>query len=338
MKSDVTNKVLVTGAGGFIGSHVVEELLTAGYEVRALVHYNGGSRTGHLAWLDDKLIGGLEIVFGDVRDGVLMRSVVQGCDAILHLAALIGIPYSYAAPQSYIETNVVGVLNILEAARANDTARVVITSTSEVYGSAQRVPIDEEHPLSAQSPYSASKIGGDKLGESYFRSFGLPLVTLRPFNTYGSRQSARAVLPAILAQLLSGAQELHLGEPVAEAGSRVREGYGARVPARAADSGDRRPGHPSGHQQRRERGRVGATLSESHGPGSGDPRRSGPGAARPQRGRPFAGRPREGAAAAGVGTLDGARRRHPGDRGIYREAPRTLRRSALCGVGNTQHI
>lgn len=211
MKSDVTNKVLVTGAGGFIGSHVVEELLTAGYEVRALVHYNGGSRTGHLAGLDDKLKGGLEIVFGDVRDGVLMRSVVQECDAVLHLAALIGIPYSYAAPQSYIETNVVGVLNILEAARANDTARVVITSTSEVYGSAQRVPIDEEHPLSAQSPYSASKIGGDKLGESYFRSFGLPLVTLRPFNTYGPRQSARAVLPAILAQLLSGAQELHLG-------------------------------------------------------------------------------------------------------------------------------
>ncbi len=201
----------MTGAGGFIGSHVVEELLAAGYEVRALVHYNSGARTGNLAFLDGRLKAGLEIVFGDIRDGGMMRTFVKDCDAILHLAALIGIPYSYVAPQSYIETNVIGVLNILEAARAQETARVVITSTSEVYGTAQQVPIDESHPLVGQSPYSASKIGGDKLAESYFRSFGVPLVTLRPFNTYGPRQSARAVLPSILTQLLAGRQELRLG-------------------------------------------------------------------------------------------------------------------------------
>lgn len=211
MQTSNKNKVAVTGAGGFIGSHVVEELLAAGYAVRALVHYNSGGLVGNLAFLDDRLKPGLEIVFGDIRDGGMMRSFLQGCDAVLHLAALIGIPYSYVAPESYIQTNVTGVLNILEAARANETARVVITSTSEVYGTAQRVPIDEDHPLAGQSPYSASKIGGDKLAESYFRSFELPVVTLRPFNTYGPRQSARAVLPTILSQLFAGRQELRLG-------------------------------------------------------------------------------------------------------------------------------
>jgi len=211
MQTNSTNKVAVTGAGGFIGSHVVEELLAAGYEVRALVHYNSGGRVGNLAFLDSRLEAGLEIVLGDIRDSGTMRAFVKGCDAVLHLAALIGIPYSYVAPQSYIETNVMGVLNILEAARANGTARVVITSTSEVYGSAQYVPIDEDHPLAAQSPYSASKIGGDKLAESYFRACGLPLVTLRPFNTYGPRQSARAVIPAILSQLLAGGKDVLLG-------------------------------------------------------------------------------------------------------------------------------
>lgn len=211
MPTNGKKRIAVTGAGGFIGSHVVEELLAAGYEVRALVRYNSGSSVGNLAFLDAGMRAGLEIVFGDIRDGGMMRTFLKGCDAVLHLAALIGIPYSYAAPQSYIETNVIGVLNILEAARANGTARIVVTSTSEVYGTAQRVPIDEDHPLAAQSPYSASKIGGDKLVESYFLSFGVPLVTLRPFNTYGPRQSARAVLPAILTQLLAGRQDVRLG-------------------------------------------------------------------------------------------------------------------------------
>ncbi|MBT7066019.1 MAG: NAD-dependent epimerase/dehydratase family protein [Verrucomicrobia bacterium] len=211
MQTKNKKKVAVTGAGGFIGSHVVEDLLAAGYAVRALVRYTSGAGIGNLAFLDGEMKADLEIVFGDIRDAGMMRSFLQGCDAVLHLAALIGIPYSYVAPASYIQTNVTGVLNILEAARANETARVVITSTSEVYGTAQYVPIDEDHPLQAQSPYSASKIGGDKLAESYFRSFEVPVVTLRPFNTYGPRQSARAVIPTILSQLLAGTKEVRLG-------------------------------------------------------------------------------------------------------------------------------
>jgi NAD dependent epimerase/dehydratase len=204
-------KVLVTGAGGFIGSHVTELLLKEGHYVRALVHYNSRGTWGHLQGMAEKLHPHLDIRLGDVRDAFLIRDLVSGCDTVLHLAALIGIPFSYVAPASYIATNVSGTLNILEACRQAKTRRVIVTSTSEVYGTARYTPIDERHPLQGQSPYSASKIGADKLAESYFRSFELPVVILRPFNTYGPRQSARAVIPTVLAQALNGATEIQLG-------------------------------------------------------------------------------------------------------------------------------
>ena len=204
-------KVLVTGSSGFIGSHLVETLVEAGHQVRALVHYNGAGRRGHLDELSPEKLAGVEIVHGDVTDSAQMHTLVSGCDAVCHLAALIGIPYSYEAPYSYSATNVGGTLNVLEACRRAGTSRLIITSTSEVYGTAQYSPIDELHPLQGQSPYSASKIGADKFAESYFRSFDLPVVTLRPFNTYGPRQSARAIIPTVLTQALSGASEIRLG-------------------------------------------------------------------------------------------------------------------------------
>lgn len=203
--------IFVTGAGGFVGSHVVEHLLGEGRKVRALVHYNGAGRRGFLDELNAKALGGLDIAFGDVRDPHQMARMVQGCDAVLHLAALIAIPYSYNAPASYVETNVQGTLNILEACRRQGVKRLVVTSTSEVYGTAQQVPMTETHPLQAQSPYAASKIGADQLALSYYRAHGLPVVVLRPFNTYGPRQSARAVLPTILSQILSGQKTIALG-------------------------------------------------------------------------------------------------------------------------------
>jgi dTDP-glucose 4,6-dehydratase len=203
--------VLVTGAGGFIGSHLVEALLHAGYAVRALVHYNSRGSWGHLDSLNAELRARLEVRPGDVSDPYQMQTIVAGCDTVYHLAALIGIPYSYQAPASYVATNVSGTLNILEAARSAGVRRVIVTSTSEVYGTARYAPIDEEHPLQAQSPYAASKIAADKLAESFYRSFGLPVVVLRPFNTYGPRQSARAVIPTVLSQALSGAPEIVLG-------------------------------------------------------------------------------------------------------------------------------
>ena len=209
-------KCLVTGAGGFIGSHVVEALLQAGHGVRALAHYNSRGSWGHLDGSPAAAHPGLDIRLGDVTDASMVRSLVDGCDVVLHLAALIGIPYSYHAPASYVATNVTGTLNILEACRAARVRRVVITSTSEVYGTARYTPIDEQHPLQAQSPYSASKIAADKLAESYFCSFDLPVVTLRPFNTFGPRQSARAVIPTVLTQALSGAGEIELGNLTAK--------------------------------------------------------------------------------------------------------------------------
>jgi dTDP-glucose 4,6-dehydratase len=195
-------QVLVTGAGGFIGSHLAEELTRAGAGVRAMVHYNSAGRRG---WLDQSpLRTSMECVAGDITDAGSVYSAMQGCDTVFHLGALIAIPYSYVAPASYVQTNVVGTLNVLEAARRLGTRRVVHTSTSEVYGTALQVPISETHPLQGQSPYSATKIGADKLAESYFRSFETPVVTVRPFNTYGPRQSARAVLPTIITQCLAG--------------------------------------------------------------------------------------------------------------------------------------
>lgn len=201
--------VLVTGAGGFIGSHLSEYLVRNGLKVRAFVHYNSNSSWG---WLDHSpLAKEMEIVSGDIRDFDSVSNAVKGVDEIYHLAALIGIPYSYESPLAYIRTNVEGTYNICEAARRAGTSRVMVTSTSEVYGTAQYVPIDEKHPLQPQSPYSASKIGADNLALSYFSSFGTPVVVARPFNTYGPRQSARAIIPTIATQLLSGAREVKLG-------------------------------------------------------------------------------------------------------------------------------
>jgi NAD dependent epimerase/dehydratase len=205
-------KVLVTGAGGFVGSHLVDALVRHGCRVRAMLHYDARAHRGNLELLDPAVLRDLEIVSGDVVDPFFVAHAVAGCDVVFHLAALIAIPHSYVAPASYVQTNVVGTLNVLEACRARGVERLVHTSTSECYGTARYTPIDEDHPLQGQSPYSASKIGADKLAESYHLSFGVSVATLRPFNTYGPRQSARAVLPSVLAQLLAGRRELRLGD------------------------------------------------------------------------------------------------------------------------------
>jgi NAD dependent epimerase/dehydratase len=203
--------VLVSGAGGFIGSHLVESLVEMGVHVKALLHYNCRNDIGNLSFLDKKYLNEIEIIMGNVEDVDCVNKAVKGCDCIFHLAALIGIPYSYIAPRSYVSANIIGTLNMLEAARHNDVQRVIHTSTSEVYGTALYEPIDEKHPLQGQSPYSASKIGADKLAESYFLSFRLPVVTVRPFNTFGPRQSARAVIPTIISQLLANKETIELG-------------------------------------------------------------------------------------------------------------------------------
>ena len=203
-------KVLVTGADGFIGSHLVEKLVSEGHEVRALALYNSFNNWG---WLEDvSCKQNIEIVLGDVRDPFFCDGLVKDIDTIFHLAALIAIPYSYMAPQSYIETNVTGTLNICQAALKHKVRRVLHTSTSEVYGTAKYVPIDEKHPLQPQSPYSASKIGADAIAMSYHHTFGLPLAIVRPFNTYGPRQSMRAVIPTIIGQLAAGKKEIQLGD------------------------------------------------------------------------------------------------------------------------------
>lgn len=203
-------KVLVTGADGFIGSHLTEMLLEKGCKVKALSYYNSFNNWG---WLEDIHANkNLEIVSGDVRDPHFCKEIVKGADIIFHLAALIAIPYSYVAPDSYIDTNVKGTLNICQAAKENGNIRVIHTSTSEVYGTAQYVPIDEKHPLQAQSPYSASKIGADAIAMSFYNAFNLPLTIARPFNTYGPRQSARAVIPTIITQIANGVKEIKLGD------------------------------------------------------------------------------------------------------------------------------
>lgn len=204
-------KILVTGAGGFIGSHLTEELVRAGFAVKALVRYNSSNSWGWLDTLPPEVRASIEVMAGDVRDPNGMRVAMQGCGRVFHLAALIGIPYSYHSPDSYVDTNVKGTLNVLQAARDANIERILVTSTSEVYGTARQVPITEEHPRQGQSPYSATKIGADHLALSYYLSFGTPVTVVRPFNTYGPRQSARAVIPTIITQLLAGAQELRLG-------------------------------------------------------------------------------------------------------------------------------
>jgi NAD dependent epimerase/dehydratase len=203
-------RVLVTGAGGFMGSHLVEALTRGGARVTAMVRYNSASSIGNLIFLPPALRDKVAIAAGNIEDADFVFRAVEGQDIVLHLAALIAIPYSYAAPRSYVRTNIEGTLNVLEAARRLRTQRVVHTSTSEVYGSAQRTPIDEDHPLQGQSPYSASKIGADKIADSYFRSFDTPVVIVRPFNTFGPRQSARAFIPTIIAQAMFR-EAVHLG-------------------------------------------------------------------------------------------------------------------------------
>ena len=204
-------KVLITGSEGFIGSHLTERLVASGVSVRCLVQYNSFSNRGWLENIPQQILEQTEILFGDVRDKGMMQDATKRVDAVIHLAALIGIPYSYSSPQSYVDTNVSGTLNLLDSARLNGVSRFIHTSTSEVYGTAQYVPMDEKHPLVGQSPYSASKIAADQLVHSYYSSFGFPALTLRPFNVFGPRQSSRAVIPTIIRQALAGQAEIELG-------------------------------------------------------------------------------------------------------------------------------
>lgn len=203
--------ILVTGADGFIGSHLVETLVEEGCTVRAFAYYNSFNSWGWLDSLPKEALSKVEVVTGDIRDRGSVAMAMEGMDVVFHLAALIGIPYSYYSPESYVGTNITGTLNVLEEARRLKTGRVLVTSTSEVYGTAIYVPIDEKHPYQGQSPYSATKIGADRMAESYFRSFNLPVTIVRPFNTYGPRQSARAVIPTIISQLCKGRDEIKLG-------------------------------------------------------------------------------------------------------------------------------
>jgi len=202
-------KILVTGAGGFIGSHLVELLVSKGFEIKAFVHYNS---TNHWGWLEDSHVKNeIEVITGDIRDYDSVLDSMKQCDTVFHLAALIGIPYSYVSPQAYIKTNIEGTYNVLQSAKTLNVGNLMITSTSETYGTAQYVPISENHPMVGQSPYSATKISADQLALSYHRSFDIPVKIVRPFNTYGPRQSARAIIPTVITQILSGQKEICLG-------------------------------------------------------------------------------------------------------------------------------
>lgn len=209
--SNSGNKILVTGADGFIGSHLTEALIRQGYDVRAFVYYNSFNSWGWLDELPQDIKKSLDVFAGDIRDPNGVRQAMKGCDTVLHLAALIAIPYSYHSPDTYVDTNVKGTLNVVQAARDLGVGKVVHTSTSEVYGTAKFVPITEEHPLQGQSPYSASKIGSDQIAMSFYSSFGTPVATIRPFNTYGPRQSARAIIPTVMTQIAGGKRKLKLG-------------------------------------------------------------------------------------------------------------------------------
>lgn len=204
-------KILVTGADGFIGSHLTEQLVKSGYQVKAFAYYNSFNTWGWLDSLPKEIMDNVDVFTGDIRDPNGVREAMTGCQAVFHLAALIAIPFSYHSPDAYVDTNIKGTLNVLQAARLLETERILVTSTSEVYGTAQYVPIDEKHPYQGQSPYSETKIGADRLAESFYRSFGLPITIVRPFNTFGPRQSARAVIPTIITQLLVGKEEIKLG-------------------------------------------------------------------------------------------------------------------------------
>ncbi|EJU22106.1 NAD dependent epimerase/dehydratase, LLPSF_EDH_00030 family [Peptoanaerobacter stomatis] len=203
--------VLVTGADGFIGSHLTEELVKQGYKVRAFAYYNSFNSWGWLDSLPKDILNEIDVFTGDIRDPNGVRESMKGIDEVFHLAALIAIPFSYHSPDAYVDTNIKGTLNVLQVGRALDTSRILVTSTSEVYGTAMYVPIDEKHPYQGQSPYSATKIGADRLAESFYRSFDMPITIVRPFNTYGPRQSARAIIPTIITQLLAGKEQLEIG-------------------------------------------------------------------------------------------------------------------------------
>lgn len=205
-------RVLVTGAGGFIGSHLTEELVKRGAKVKALVHYNSKSNWGLLEQLEPDVLKSIEVTAGDIRGSYFCKTLLKNTDIVFHLAALIAIPYSYVAPEEFITTNVIGTSNILQASIDTNVEKIVHTSTSETYGTAQYTPIDEKHPLKAQSPYAASKIGADKIAESFANSFNVPVATIRPFNNYGPRQSARAIIPTIISQIVSGKKEIKLGD------------------------------------------------------------------------------------------------------------------------------
>lgn len=204
-------RILVTGADGFIGSHLIEALLDEGCKLRAFVYYNSFNSWGWLDLLPKDKMDAIDVIAGDIRDPQVVEVALRGCDAVFHLAALIAIPFSYLSPDSYVDTNIKGTLNVLQASRKLGLERILITSTSEVYGTARYTPIDEYHPFQGQSPYSATKIAADRMSEAFYRSFDLPIVIVRPFNTYGPRQSARAVIPTIITQLLSGNQQIRLG-------------------------------------------------------------------------------------------------------------------------------
>ncbi len=205
------SKILVTGADGFIGSHLTEELVKKGHKVKAFAYYNSFNTWGWLDTLPKDILNEIEVFTGDIRDPNGVKESMKGMEEVYHLAALIAIPFSYHSPDTYVDTNIKGTLNVLQAARELETSRLLVTSTSEVYGTAQYVPIDEKHPYQGQSPYSATKIGADRLAESFYRSFNMPITIVRPFNTYGPRQSARAVIPTIITQLLAGKEEIELG-------------------------------------------------------------------------------------------------------------------------------
>ena len=211
MARGIKMKVLVTGSDGFIGSHLTEELVKKGYQIKAFVYYNSFNNWGWLDTLPKHIMENVEVFQGDIRDPNGVEDAIKGVEAVFHLAALIAIPFSYHSPDTYVDTNIKGTLNVLQAARKLETKRVLVTSTSEVYGTAQYIPIDEKHSFQGQSPYSATKIGADRLAESFYRSFQLPVTIVRPFNTYGPRQSARAVIPTIITQLLTGKTEIKLG-------------------------------------------------------------------------------------------------------------------------------
>lgn len=207
----MSKKILVTGSDGFIGSHLTEQLVEQGHKVKAFAYYNSFNTWGWLDTLPKEIMNEIEVFTGDIRDPNGVRESMKGVDEVFHLAALIAIPFSYHSPDSYVDTNIKGTLNVLQAARDLNTSKVLVTSTSEVYGTAQYVPIDEKHPFQGQSPYSATKIGADRLAESFYRSFKMPITIVRPFNTYGPRQSARAVIPTIITQLLAGKEKIKLG-------------------------------------------------------------------------------------------------------------------------------